>query len=111
MGSDRTDLNPESRSTLLILEHDSAVRRFRLTPSCSRRDLGRLERAADLVLDARLLVELAGDRPLEPPDHPAAPGRASPGGRLQAGRPETERGGGGEAVTEILGLGLGGGQR
>src|ERR1700723_4631150 len=35
MGSDRTDLNPESRSTLLLLEHDSAVRRFRLTPSCS----------------------------------------------------------------------------
>src|SRR5277367_4806253 len=35
MGSGRSDLNPESSSTLLNLEHDSAVMRFRLTPSCS----------------------------------------------------------------------------
>src|SRR5438067_979187 len=34
MGSDRPDLNPESGSPLLNLKHDSAVRRFRLTPSC-----------------------------------------------------------------------------
>jgi hypothetical protein len=35
MGSDRTDLNPESRSKFLILEHDSTIRRFRLIASFS----------------------------------------------------------------------------
>src|SRR5579863_44513 len=34
MRSDRTDLNVESRSTLLTLEQDSASSRFRLKPSC-----------------------------------------------------------------------------
>src|SRR5579863_6717292 len=37
MRSDRTDLNVESRSTVLNLEQDSAFSRFRLKPSCSRR--------------------------------------------------------------------------
>src|SRR5476651_1912939 len=44
MGSDRSDLNSESGSTCLILEHDSAVRRFRLTPSCSSRGQGMIGR-------------------------------------------------------------------
>src|ERR1700758_5418943 len=58
MGLDRSDLNPESGSTLLTLKRDSTIRRFRLLAS---RLGGRLASQSRAAASARLLATLAPD--------------------------------------------------
>ena len=70
MGSDRSDLNPESGSTLLTLKHDSAIRRFCLIPSCFSRSRAPEASRGDVDLPRRSLVGA--------PVGPAARERLSP---------------------------------
>src|ERR1700740_3445686 len=91
MGLDRSDLNPESGSTLLSLKHDSAIRRFRLIPSCFSRSR---QRHAAIGLEvspprppqvgraaAMALVEEAGRQDAVRSEMPKTLTKLTPGGQ------------------------------